>query len=135
MDTQSLTVYREILKPDFDWDNFQDRSTLVELAQEAQFLKEIPQRILGKIALHVDINTLEKRQAFSKEIGVSYNSLKIYAWVEKRLKGLDVPETIPWTSLRDIAGTKNPQIWINKVTQEKLSVKEVRKQIKEYEDL
>ena len=125
----TVQIFRSMLKPDFVWEGFDDFETLSGLASEALSMRDIPQRIIGKIVLALntdDPGTLEK---FSKEIGVSIHTLRIYSWVEKRLEGIDFPEDLPWSALRLVAGTDDPKSWIDKLTEQGWSVAELRRKI------
>jgi len=124
MDTEVL--FHQLIKPGFDWKGISEYNILVGLAQEAVALKDLPQRILGKIVLQLDTEIYGTLKVFAQEIGVSKHNLKIYAWVERKLDKLEIPPDIPWSSLRVIAGTNNPKKWVDRVVKEGLSFAEVK---------
>ena len=125
----SVTVFRELIKPDFDWSKF-TKQQLLDLAAEAVFIRDIPQRVLGKIVNALGTEEHGAIDAISKEIGVSRNTLRIYAYVERKLEGIEVPEDINWWSLRAIAATDDPKAWAQRVIDEGLSAAEVKRLIK-----
>ena len=129
MDTEVL--FHQLIKPGFDWKGISEYTTLVGLAQEAVALKDLPQRILGKIVLQLDTESYGTLKAFAQEIGVSGHVLKIYAWVERKLDKLEIPSDIPWSSLRVIAGTNNPKKWVDRINEEGLSFAEVKRLVME----
>jgi hypothetical protein len=125
----SITVFRELLKPAFDWSKF-TKQQLLDLAAEAVFIRDIPQRVLGKIVNALGTETAGAIDAISKEIGVSRNTLRIYAYVERKLEGIEVPEDINWWTLRAISTTEDPAAWAKRVIDEGLSAAEVKRLIK-----
>ena len=129
MDLQVSLIFKKMLDPKFDWSELKNYDTLVGLAQEAVVLRDLPQRILGKIVVQVDTGKSGTLAQFAKDVGVSKNGLQIYSWVERRLDGLSIPDDIPWSAIRVIAGTDNPQEWMDKVISEGLSFAEVKRQI------
>lgn len=130
-ESQTFKTFKQLLEPTFDWGGLKEYETLVSLGQEAVYLKEVPQRILGKLASVLAVSYGEETlNNYAKEVGVSNNSLSIYRWVESRLIGLDIPADLSWTVLRYIAGTDNPQDWIDKAIKEGLSAAEIRRLIK-----
>ena len=129
MDTEVL--FHQLIKPGFDWKGISEYNILVGLAQEAVALKDLPQRILGKIVLQLDTEIYGTLKVFAQEIGVSKHNLKIYAWVERKLDKLEIPPDIPWSSLRVIAGTNNPKKWVDKINDEGLSFAEVKRAVME----
>jgi hypothetical protein len=124
-------VFKKMMSPKFSWEGLREYELLVGLAQEAVTLRDVPQRVLGKIVLQLDTGKYGMLAKFSKEIGVSPYSLRIYSWVERRLDGLEIPPDLPWSSLRRIAGTKDPKAWIKRTVDEGLSFAEVKRQIAE----
>lgn len=131
MKEESVTTqtFRQLIDPKFDWKGLQDYEILVSLAQDAVALKDLPQRIIGKIVLHLNTHEYGMLDQFAKDTGLSKHAMQIYSWVERRLDGLDIPEDIPWSSLRKIAGTADPQAWIDRVVKEGLSYAEVSRLI------
>ncbi|HEC64619.1 MAG TPA: hypothetical protein ENI23_04965 [bacterium] len=130
-ETQSFKTLKEMMNPQFDWDKLDDYEILLGLAEEAVYLQEVPQRILGKIALTLTTKYGDETLTrFAKELGKSKSSLTTYRWVESRLKGLDIPIDLKWSSLRVIAGADNPAAWITKVQEEGLSTQEVKRLVK-----
>lgn len=127
METQH--VFHKLLDPKFNWKELADWETLVGLAQEAVSIKDVPQRILGKIVNQLDTERYGVRKRFASEIGVSPNNLKIYAWVERKLEGLDIPLDIPYSSLRVIASTDDPKKWVDRINKEGLSFAEVKREV------
>ncbi len=122
-------IFKQLLDPKFDWKKVNSYETLVSLAQDAVALKDLPQRILGKIINQIDTSKYHARANFAKEVGASPHNLKIYGWVEKKLEGLDIPEDIPWSSLRTIAHTKDPKKWVDRIHDEGLSFADVKRLI------
>lgn len=126
METQTSLMFKKMIAPEFSWKGLQDYNLLVGLAQEAVTLKDLPQRILGKIAIQLKADKTNTMRQFSKDIGVSIHVLQIYSWVERRLDGLEIPEDIPWSALRIIAGADDPKKWVDRVVKEGLSFAEVK---------
>ena len=126
---QNEFVFTQLLDPKFEWGGLKEYDTLVGLAQEATTLRDVPQRVLGKIVLQLNTEKYGVLEGFSKEIGVSIHALRIYSWVERRLEGLEIPSDLPWSSLRVIAGTKEPKEWVKKTVDEGLSFAEVKRLI------
>ena len=130
-ETQSFRTLKEMINPDFDWEPLEDYDLLLGLAEEAVYLKEVPQRILGKIALALTTKYGEETLTkFARELGISKSSLTTYRWVEKRLQGLEIPLDIKWSSLRVIAGADNSEAWVAKILEEGLSTNEVKRLVK-----
>lgn len=127
--SQTDFVFTKLLDPNFDWNELKEYDVLVGLAQEATTLRDVPQRVLGKIVLQLNTEKYGTLEKFSKEIGVSIHALRIYSWVERRLDKLNIPQDLPWSSLRVIAGTKDPKAWISKTLDEGLSFAEVKRLI------
>lgn|SRR3990167_2829916 len=127
METQTSLMFKQMIDPKFDWEGLKDYDVLVGLGQEAVFLKDLPQRILGKLVLQLKTEKHGTMKQFSKDIGVSINVLQIYAWVERQLEGLEIPEDIPWSALRIIAGADDPKKWVDKIIKEGLSFAEVKR--------
>jgi hypothetical protein len=127
MDSQTQLIFKKMLDPKFNWAAVSDYEVLVSLAQEAVALKDLPQRIIGKIVLQIDTSEHGALAKFSKEIGVSTDSLQIYMWVERRLEGLIIPADIPWSALRVIAGSDDPAKWVKRIVDEGLSFAEVKR--------
>lgn len=125
----TITVFRELLTPGFDWSKF-TKQQLFDLAAEAVFIRDMPQRVLGKIVNALGTEEHGAIDAISKEIGVSRNTLRTYAYVERKLEGIEVPEDINWWSLRVIASTNDPVAWAKRVIDEGLSAAEVKRLIK-----
>lgn len=128
--TYNLNIFKRLIKPDFNWKLIEDEDELIEIAHEILFLKEIHQRILGKIALAVDTSKTGKLEELAEKIGVSSNSLRTYQWVEKRLGNLDVPIDIAWSSLRTVSNTDDPVKWVKRIIREKLNLIEVERLMK-----
>ena len=130
-ETQSFQTLKELMNPKFDWDKLNEYEILLGIAEEAVYLKEVPQRVLGKIALALTTKYGDETLIrFAKDLGMSKSSLTTYRWVEKRLQGLDIPIDLKWSSLRVIAGADNPATWITKVQEEGLSTAEVKRLVK-----
>jgi hypothetical protein len=129
MEDTTTQVFKQLLNPKFNWENLKEYDTLVSLAQDAVALKDLPQRIIGKIVLQINTHEYGMLDQFAKDTGLSTHSMQIYSWVERRLEGLEIPEDIPWSSLRKIAGTSDPQAWIDRVKKEGLSFAEVSRLI------
>src|SRR4030042_557466 len=127
--SQTTQTFKRLLDPKFNWEGLKDYEILVSLAQDAVALKDLPQRIIGKIVLHLNTHEYGMLDQFAKDTGLSKHAMQIYSWVERRLDGLDIPEDIPWSSLRKIAGTADPQAWIDRVVKEGLSYAEVSRLI------
>jgi len=128
-ESQTQQTFKQLLNPKFDWGKIAEYDTLVSLAQDALALRDLPQRIIGKIVLQLNTHEYGMMEQFAKDTGLSIYSLQIYSWVERRLEGCDIPEDLPWSSLRKIAGTTDPQAWIDRVVKEGLSYAEVSRLI------
>ena len=128
-DTQTISVFKKMLDPKFNWKGLEEYDLLVDLAVEATVLRDVPQRVLGKLVTHLETNKRGTLPQFAKDTGVSLHSLRIYSWVERRLEGLEVPSDIPWSSLRRIAGTDDPKKWVDRIVDEGLSFAEVKREI------
>jgi len=129
--SQNEFVFTQLLDPKFEWGGLKEYNTLVGLAQEATTLRDVPQRVLGKIVLQLNTEKYGVLEGFSKEIGVSIHALRIYSWVERRLEGLEIPADLTWSALRVIAGADNPKEWVKKTIDEGLSFAEVKRLIAE----
>ena len=127
--SQNDLVFKQLLDPKFDWKNMEEYDTLVGLAQEATVLRDVPQRVLGKIVMHLGTEKHGMLAQFAKDVGVSMQSLRIYSWVERRLEGLEIPIDIPWSSLRRIASSDDPKKWVDRIVKEGLSYAEVKREI------
>lgn len=108
-----------------NWDNYVE--TIASLISN----RENYQKLLGKVALEVrrDVNT-EALKDLSKDIeerhglSISWNTLYNYSWVEEKVGHLDIPDDLPFRARQLLAGTKNPEEWLDKV-KEGMSVKEL----------
>lgn len=85
--------------------------------------RERYQRVLGQLALEYRkrFGGIESLKELSREIAerhglkVAPATLHNYSWVEDRLKDFDVPEDVPFRVRQVIAGSSNPQEWIDKL--------------------
>lgn len=87
--------------------------------------REHYQRLLGQLALEYrktfgGVNSLKELSVEIKErhgLSVSAGTLHNYSWVEDRLQNFEIPEDVPFRIRQMIAGTDNPEVWVDKLNE------------------
>lgn len=96
----------------------------IETIASAITNRETYQRMLGQIALEVNqtfgIKALETLASEIKERhgkSISPTTLRNYMWVEQKTGHLEIPDDISYRTRQAIAGSVNPEEWIEKIKQ------------------
>jgi hypothetical protein len=129
---RNTEVFKQLLDPKFDWSNF-DLETLEGLGQEIANNKKISQRVLGKLAIQLgQLPTRTSLKDFSKDIGVSYATLRVYKHIEEVFAGEYIPQDISFTSLLIISRQDDPKKTLREVLDHGLSNPEIIKSLGSY---
>lgn len=122
-------VFEQLIRPDFDasvfkWDD------CVELAGEVIANRELSNKVIGKLAAHLDVkrgnNVLQRFAADienSTGVKVSYRHVANCRGIYKRLQPFmdKIPADWTWHAWALIAYTENPGEWIDRGVREGLT--------------
>ena len=125
MEDRNTEVFKELLKPDFKWDNF-DQATLEGLGQEISENKQIAHRVLGKLAIaQSNLKKKTSLKEFAKEIGIGEGTLSAYKSVEEKFKNVEVPSDWNWTAMLLLSKQENHAAAISEALEHGLSSTEI----------
>ena len=128
-------VFKQLLLPSFDFKNF-DMETMSTLAMEAQETKSIHQRVIGRLAMAVQVKYGEgSLKEFANQADVPLSTVYAFKNVEERLDGIKIPDDISWTVRRLISLTSNPRKFIKQAIAEGWSAAQIRREIIKSKDI
>ena len=107
-------VFGQLLSPKYDFSNFSFED-FISIGLEAQHIKGLHQRILGRLAMALEIKRGEGTlKQFAKAIEIPVPSLYAFKSTEEHLLPFDdlIPADWTWTSRRILALQENPKDWI-----------------------
>lgn len=125
-------TFKKFLDKDYDIKNF-DWNTLVEFGTYVIESKELHQKVLGRMCAEMNQSQIEDMaKAITDGTGykVTPSSLRQYRWVWSKIGKLDMPADLPWTAWRELAGTDNPEYWIERVVKDGLNASELKREIR-----
>jgi hypothetical protein len=114
-----------------DWEEY-----LVQVSDLVE-KREKYQKVLGQVSFTISERYgAEALDRFANELletsgyKVSPTTLRSYRWVWEKTKDLNLPEDMPYRIYREIAGTKDPASWAERIIKEGLSAPDAIRQIR-----